>query len=102
MIQDGIGYATEDVSGAYLDPVLVAEARKVEMKFFEDMKVYDRVDRAEMQRRGGNIIKTRWIDANQERCSAAELNFINSNIESWSRFSMQGPRRLLDYYLDTK
>ena len=35
------------------------------MQFFEDMQVHDRVDRAEMQRRGGKIIKTRWIDVNK-------------------------------------
>ena len=29
------------------------------------MKVYDRVDKAEMIRRGGKIIKTRWIDVNK-------------------------------------
>ena len=53
-VKDGLEYATDDVSNAWLDPALVAAARKVEMKFFEDMKVYDRVDRAEMHRRGQN------------------------------------------------
>ena len=65
MIEGGIEYASDDVSGAHLQPELVHEARKVEMKFFEDMTVYERVDRSEMLRRGGKIIKTRWIDVNQ-------------------------------------
>ena len=63
--QEGIGYATDDVSNELLDPELVVDARKTEMTFFEYMKVYDRVDRAEMIRRRGKIIKTRWIDANK-------------------------------------
>ena len=65
MIQGDIEYASDGVSGAHLQPELVHEARKVEMKFIEDMKVYDRVDRSEMLNRGGKIIKTRWIDVNK-------------------------------------
>ena len=65
MMQCGVEYVTDDVSGAHLDPKLVSEARKVEMQFFEDMKVYDRVDRNEMIQRGGKSIKTRWIDVNK-------------------------------------
>ena len=64
-IREGIEYATDDVSNAYLDPKLVVEARRVEMKFFDDMQSYDRVDRSEMLRRGGKIIKTRWIDVSK-------------------------------------
>ena len=42
------------VSNAYLDLALVVEARKVEMKLFDEMQVYDRVDRSKMLRRGEN------------------------------------------------
>ena len=35
------------------------------MKCFNDMRVYDRVSRAEMQERQGKCIKTRWIDVNK-------------------------------------
>ena len=64
-IREGVEQAVDDVSGAYLNPVLVAEARKLEMKFFDDMQVYDRVPRSEMLKRQGKIIKTRWIDVNK-------------------------------------
>ena len=73
LLQCGVEYATDDVSGACLDPKLVLDARKVEMQFFEDMKGYDRGDRAEMIRRGGKIIKTRWIDVNKG--DAAKPNY---------------------------
>lgn len=56
-ILDGLQYATDDVSNAWRDPKLVAEARKTEMNFFGEMQVYDRVDRSEMVQRGGKIIK---------------------------------------------
>ena len=64
-VREGVEQAVDDVSGAYLDPALVAEARKLEMKCFDDMKVYDRVPRPEMLKRQGKIIKTRWIDVNK-------------------------------------
>ena len=35
------------------------------MQFFESMKVYDRVPRAEQQRCKGKLIKARWIDVNK-------------------------------------
>ena len=41
-----------------MDLRLVAEARAVEMKIFDDMSIYDRVDRQEMFHGGGNIMKT--------------------------------------------
>ena len=47
-VREGVAQAVDDVSGAFLDPGLVAEARALEMKFFNDMRVYDRVPRAEM------------------------------------------------------
>ena len=62
---NGIAVATDDVSNAELIPRLVEEARKVEMKYFEDMGVYDRVPREHQLRTGGKIIKTRWIDVNK-------------------------------------
>ena len=64
-VREGVEQAVDDVSGAYLNPVLVAEARKLEMTFFDDMKVYDRVPRSEMLARQEKIIKTRWIDVNK-------------------------------------
>ena len=64
-ISEGIQQAVDDVSGAVLDPRLVGEARALEMKFFNDMRVYDNVPQAEMLARRGKIIKTRWIGVNK-------------------------------------
>ena len=62
--QAGIEYAEDDVSGAVLDPEAVRLGRSVEMKYFEDMKVYDRVPRSEQAQTGGKIVGTKWIDVN--------------------------------------
>ena len=56
-ISEGVQQACDDVSGAILGPMLVAEARALEMKFFNDMRVYDRVSRSEMLARRCKIIK---------------------------------------------
>ena len=44
---------------------MVHEGRTVEMKFFDGMRVYDRVPRSEQQETGGKIIGTKWIDVNK-------------------------------------
>ena len=59
MVQNGIEYAEDDVSGASLDPTLVRQARDLEMKFFNDMSVCDRVPRSQLR---GKLVKSRWID----------------------------------------
>ena len=64
-VQADVEYAVDDVSGALLDPKLVHAGRSVEMKFFDGMKVYDRVPRAEQAETGGKIIGTKWIDVNK-------------------------------------
>ena len=64
-VNEGVMQAVDDVSGSFLDPALVSDARALEMKFFKDMRVYDRVPSSEMIKRRGKIIKTRWIDVNK-------------------------------------
>ena len=60
------GYtAFDDVSSAGLDPQMVWDARKLEMKFFDDMGVYKRIKRGEMTAAGGKTIGTMWIDVNK-------------------------------------
>ena len=44
--KDGITEAWDDVSGKSLKPELVAEARRLDMEYFERMKVYSRVPRS--------------------------------------------------------
>ena len=63
--QAGVEYAVDDVSGALLGPKLVHEGRATEMKFFDGMRVYDRVPRSEQAETGGKVIGTKWIDVNK-------------------------------------
>ena len=48
--------ASDDVSGAALDPELVVEARQLEMDYFRKMGVYHKVQRRTMQQHGGKTI----------------------------------------------
>ena len=63
-VQNGLEGAFDDVSGTHLDPSLVRAGRELEMKYFKDMKVYDRVPRSDQAKTGGKIIGTEWIDVN--------------------------------------
>ena len=64
-MKNGIEEASDDVSGAYLDPALVQAGRILEMNYFRDMKVYERVPRSHLATTGGKIIGTMWIDTNK-------------------------------------
>ena len=63
--KEGVSWATDDVTGELLDPALVQEARRTEMKYFNDMNVYVKVPREHQVKTGGKIIKTKWIDINK-------------------------------------
>ncbi len=56
--------AYDDVSGAELDPEEVLRARGVEIKFFRDRKVYDKILRSQVPK-GAKVISVRWIDINK-------------------------------------
>ena len=64
-VQHGVESASDDVSGACIDPKLVHEGRAVEMDFFKPMGVYDYVPRSEQKSTRGKIIGTKWIDVNK-------------------------------------
>ena len=64
-VQNGVEVASDDVTGAGLDPVLVHTARGIEIAYFDGMGVYERVHRSEQLRTGGKIIGTKWIDTNK-------------------------------------
>ena len=67
---DGM-YATDDVSGEALSPAMVVAARKEEIKYFHDMKVYKKVPRAKcFEATGKAPISVRWIDVNKGDTSA--------------------------------
>ena len=63
--ENGIQMASDDVSGASLDPALVHMARATEIEYFKGMGVYERVHRSEQQQTKGKIIGTKWIDTNK-------------------------------------
>ena len=46
--QEGFMWGVDDVSGAQLEVARVKEARKLELKYFKEMKVYDVVPRADL------------------------------------------------------
>ena len=57
--------ARDDVSGTQPDAEKVQKARQEEMRYFEDMQVYRRVDRSQIAVTNGKGIDTRWIDINK-------------------------------------
>ena len=66
--QDGIYEGMEfydDVTGKELDFRMAREARKLEMKFFREMRVYTKVPRSEAVALGVKIITTKWLDINK-------------------------------------
>ena len=58
-------FASDDVTGEPLDPQLVREARKLEIQYVHDMKLYHKVPRSECIKAGCKAITTRWIDVNK-------------------------------------
>ena len=63
--KDGFEFASDDVTSEDLDPKLVKKARQVELVFFSNMHVYDKVPRQQQRDSGGKIIGTRWVDTNK-------------------------------------
>ena len=55
----------DDVTGQTLDKKMAVEARKLEMQFFRNMKVYDKVTRWMAARDGCKVITTKWRDINK-------------------------------------
>ena len=53
-VKEGQAEAVDDVSGESLRPDLVREARMLEMKYFQDRKVYDHVPRSSIAATGGD------------------------------------------------
>ena len=58
------GYdCVDDTTGKHLDHGLAAEARKLEIDFFKNIKVYEKVPRC--MARGHKVLSTPWIDINK-------------------------------------
>ena len=64
---DADAYATDDVSGADLDPKMVVKARADEIDYVRTMKLYTKVPISEcVAKTGKQPIATRWIDVNKQ------------------------------------
>ena len=57
--------AWDDVTGADLDTKMVEEARREEIEFIRNMRVYEKVPRSWAWRAGKKVIGVRWIDVNK-------------------------------------
>ena len=55
----------DDVTGQSRDKTMAREARKLEMQFFRNVKVYDKVPRWMAARDGRKVFTTRWLDINK-------------------------------------
>ena len=55
----------DNIMGEVLPPELVKEARKKEMDWVRDIKLYDKMARSEMEARGFNTVSARWVDVNK-------------------------------------
>ena len=67
-MKNGKYWASDDVSGATLDPELVKKARQVELDYFRKMVVYRKVKRPQ----GVKTIRTRWVDVNKGDAKATD------------------------------
>ena len=57
--------AWDDLTGLSLDPKGVLKARRQELDYIDQKKVWDIVPREEAKQNGWKIIKSRWIDINK-------------------------------------
>ena len=60
--EEEVRQAWDDVSGKELDGRQVKKARMKELGYVHEQAVWIKMSRAEAQRRGIPIVKTRWID----------------------------------------
>ena len=79
-----------DVTGQSLDKKMAREAGKLEMQFFRNMKVYDKVPRGMAARDGCNVITTRWLDINKgdQRNPNYRARLVGREIKTDSRLDL--------------
>ena len=61
----GVEMASDNVTGAWLDPILVHKGCAAEMECFNDMGLYVCIPSSKQPETGGKIIGTKWIDLNK-------------------------------------
>ena len=79
----------DDVTGQTLDKKMAVEARKLEMQFFRNMKVHDKVPRWMAARDGCKVITTKWRDINKRRPAEPELQSQAGRQGDQDRFSIR-------------
>jgi len=62
---EDIGYAWDDITGETLEMKEVMKARKQEMTYVREKRVWTKIPRALAIRNGWKIIQTRWLDINK-------------------------------------
>ena len=85
--QNGIEYAEDDVSRASVDPALVRQACDPEMKFFNDMGVYDGMPKSQLR---GQLLKIRWIAINKGdiSCPNSRSRFVEKEFKTYADDSL--------------
>ena len=63
--KEELSRAWDDVSGAELNPEGVRSARKKEMDYINNKKVWTKISRTEAEKKGWHVIQTKWIDVNK-------------------------------------
>ena len=83
-VRNGESWATDDVSGAALDPDMVKEARTKELGYFNRMRVYDKVPRSQSR---GHTNLSRRSELTSTRATA-RCQTTNRVLLRWSSMSM--------------
>ena len=80
----------DDVTGKELNKGMAIAARKLEMKFFRDMKVYEKVPREHAKRDGCKVISTRWLDIDKGDAKAPNYRsrLVGREIKTDSRLDL--------------
>ena len=99
----GEGGAWDDVTGMPLDRKKVQQARREELEYVRSKKFWTKIPRAEAQRRGIKVIKTRWVDinkgddANPEYCSRFVAKVMlpgpSSRRRCEGRYALRSPKK---------
>ena len=79
----------DDLTGQSLDKRMAREARKLEMQFFRNMEVCDRVPRWTAARDSCKVITTRCLDINKgdqrnPNCRARQVSWGSRRILVWT------------------
>ena len=80
----------DDISGKKLDRDKAIEARRLEMKFFRKIGVYEKVPKWRATQDGCKVISTRWLDVNKgdEGCPNERARLVGREIKMDTRLDL--------------